>query len=354
MKFTNNKKLKAVFYDPYLDTIGGGERYLLSAAVALKNRGWSVDLTWNNPKIIASLEERLGLDLGGIELIDGISKGAGYDLIFWLSDGSVPLLFAKQNIIHFQTPFQNVNGRSVWNKLKFLKIKTVIVNSEFTKTIIDKEFGINSMVLYPPVSTHEFKSSKKENIILSVGRFSQLQQAKRQDILVEVFKKMYRNGFKGWKLVLIGGSDVGGNKYVDNLKNESKGYPIDILENLPFKEIKKYYSKAKIFWSASGFGIDENKEPSCVEHFGITVVEAMSAGVVPLVVNKGGHKEIVKDGENGLLWETRDQLQEKTLELAENERRREKLAKEAEKRSEYFSVEKFEEKFIANIKNQGK
>ena len=41
-----------------------------------------------------------------------------------------------------------------------------------------------------------------------------------------------------------------------------------------------------------------------VEHFGISVVEAMAAGAVPLAVGKGGVGEIITPGENGILWDT--------------------------------------------------
>lgn len=339
--------MRAAFFDPYLDTVGGGERYVLTAAIALRDKGWQVELQWKNSKIIEYLQERLGLDLSGIEIVENISKGAGYDLVFWLSDGSVPLLFAKQNFIHFQTPFTRVAGKNVLNRLKFLKIDKVITNSKFTKNVIDQEFGIDSTVLYPPVSVSEFKQLKKENIILSVGRFSQLQQAKRQDILVQAFKEMVsKRKIKGWELYLVGGSEVGGEEFVRELKKESRGYPIKILENVPFDQIKQLYGKAKIFWSASGFNINSENNPEKVEHFGITTIEAMSAGIVPVVVDNGGHRETIKDGVNGFLWRTIDQIQDLSLDLMKDERRRAQIAKEAKKSAENYSEDKFKENFL--------
>ncbi len=323
---------------------------MLTAALALKKDGWEVELQWKDPKILKWLEERLGLDLSDIKVVDDISRGAGYDLIFWLSDGSVPALFANKNLIHFQTPFQRVHGKNILNRLKFLKVHKVICNSNFTKKVIDREFGIKSTVLYPPVSTEEFKPGKKENIILSVGRFSQLQQAKRQDVLVSEFKKMCDKGLKGWKLVLIGGSDVGGREYVEQLKKEAHRYPVQILEGLPFSEVKKYYAKSKIFWSASGFNIDSEKTPYKVEHFGITVVEAMAAAVVPVVVKNGGHKEIIKDKTNGFLWDTTQELQEITLNLIEDEKLRVKVSMECQDSSDNFSQKRFESNFLQLIK----
>lgn len=337
--------MRAAIYNPYLNTLGGGERYTMTIAYVLKKHGWDVEVAWKDPKILKWLEERLGINLSGIEVIPNISKGAGYDFIFWLSDGSIPMLFGKKNILHFQTPFHDIDGKSLFNRLKLFKISSILCNSRFTKSFIDKEYGVESIVLYPPVSIEEFMSDKKENIILSVGRFSQLQQSKRQDILVDVFKKL-SSKLKGWKLVLIGGSDVGGNEFTQYLRQQAKGYPIEILENLPFSEIKKFYARSKIFWSAAGYEIDENKEPEKVEHFGIVVVEAMAAGCTPIVQGRGGHKEIVAEGKNGFLWEEKNELLEKTVALAQDDNIRKKINKKGKENAAKFSQNRFEKEIL--------
>ncbi|MDO8452523.1 MAG: glycosyltransferase family 4 protein [bacterium] len=339
--------MRAAIFDPYLDTGGGGERYILAVAEVLKRNGWSVDLQWRDPKIRDWLSVRTGRDYSGINVVPSVSNGSGYDLIFWLSDGSVPLLFSKKNLIHFQTPFQEVGGKSLLNRIKFIKVNSVICNSEFTKSFIDKEFGVKSIVLYPPVSTEDFSPGKKENIILYVGRFSTLQQSKGQDILIECFKKL---NAKDWKLVLAGGSEVGGKEFVQDLKKLAKGSNIEILENLPFSEIKSLYSKAKIFWSAAGYGVTEEETPEKVEHFGMTLVEGMAAGVVPLASNKGGHKEVIKNGENGYLWETEEELVKLTHKLINDERRLNSLAEKAKKDCEQFSEQRFEKELLEIIK----
>lgn len=341
--------MRAAIYNPYLDTVGGGERYTMTVAHILKKHDWDVEVAWNNPKIVGWLEERLGTDLSGIEVVSDIDRGAGYDLVFWLSDGSIPALLAKKNVLHFQTPFHNVGGKALFNRLKFTKIHEIICNSKFTKKFIDREYGVKSKVIYPPVSVAQFKAGKKENIILSVGRFSQLQQEKRQDVLLDVFKKMHDGGLRDWRLVLAGGSDVGRTDFVDKLKSTAQGYPIDILENLPFSEIKKFYAKAKIFWSATGFGTDEEKEPEKVEHFGMVVVESMAAGCVPIILDKGGHKEIVRHKVDGFLWSSTNELADVTLTLIKDAKKSKKIAEEAQKKSKKFSEKRFEREFLQVI-----
>jgi len=341
--------MKAAIFDPYLDTLGGGERYVLTFARVLKTHGWDVDVQWHDPSILQKIDERLNIGLDGIKVVENVHTGTGYDLIFWLSDGSIPALWSKKNILHFQTPFLRVGGGSLLNRLKLKKISKVVCNSRFTKENIDKEFGTSSEILYPPVDVPKIKPLEKENIILYVGRFSKLQQEKRQDVLIDAFKQLCDGGLEGWKLVMIGGSNIGGEEFMRMLREKARGYLIEILENQPFAKVTELYGKAKIFWSAAGFGVDENIQPQKVEHFGISTVEAMAAGCVPIVVNKGGYKEVVENGVDGFLWNDVGELKSITLHLIKEERRREEIAKNAERKSKEFSQERFEQEVLQYV-----
>lgn len=347
---------KALFYDPYIDTVGGGERYVFTLVEHLLKNDWQVDVLWNSPEVKEKLKSRFGLELQLVNFIppsvsffDKYKLMKKYDSTFWLSDGSVPFMFSKNNILHFQVPFHDINGKSIINKVKFRNINSVVCNSEFTKGFIQEEFGIKTDVVYPPVDIAGFKPGQKENIILYVGRFSQLLQSKRQDVLVNVFKKMTDQGLKDWRLVLAGAIDIGGTEYFNNLKSSVVGYPIELVSNSDFDSIKRLYAKARIFWNASGYEIDEKKSPEKVEHFGITTVESMSAGCVPIVLGKGGQTEIINNGENGLLWYREQDLSEKTLSLIENEIFFNRVAQKAIFRAKDFSKENFCRKMEAII-----
>lgn len=341
--------MKAAIYNPYLDTLGGGERYTLAFADVLAKLGYSVYLNWKSKEIIEKLENKFGISLKNVKVVENVNNGAGYDILFWVSDGSIPLLQARKNILHFQIPFNNVKGNSLLNKMKLFRINKIVCNSVFTKNFIDKEFNVKSDVIYPPIDVTSFKAKKKENVILALGRFSQLTQAKSQHVLIDVFKRMLKNGLGDWQLVLAGGVEVGVGNYLQKLKKMSEGYPITIKASPSFKEIKELYGKSKLFWSASGFGIDEKKQPLRVEHFGITVVEAMSAGAVPLVFNAGGHKESVKDGVNGFLWSKKTDLIKKTNILVNDAKLLKTFSKLAITESKKYSYEEFSKKVKAII-----
>lgn len=348
---------KAGIFDPYLDTLGGGERYTMTVAYCLAKKGWEVDVFWENRGVGKKLEKRLGIDLKKINFVPNIFKEKffkkqqlmkKYDLLFFLSDGSIPFLFAKKNILHFQVPFHDVGGKKPLNKIKLKKIDAVVCNSRFTKKFIDQEYGVKSKVIYPPVAVKEFKLGQKKNIILSVGRFSRLMQAKRQDVLVSGFKRM-KADLKGWRLVLAGGTDVGKDEAFEKLKKEAKGQRIEIIENPPFSELKKLYAQAKIFWTAAGFGVEEDEEPEKVEQFGIVTVEAMAAGCVPIVINKGGQPEIVNHNQDGLLWNSQEELIKQTLKVIKDDKLRERLTKKAQKRAQAFSQEHFCQEIVKLI-----
>lgn len=338
--------MRAAIFNPYLDTLGGGERYTMSFARVLLELGWSVDVEWKDPEIKRDFENRFGLDLKEINFIPDIKRGDGYDLCFWVSDGSIPILKARKNFLHFQVPFHHISGNNLLNKMKFIRIDRIICNSLFTKKFIDHEYGVESIVVYPPVPVNRIKPKRKENVILSVSRFSQLKQSKHQDVLIKVFKKMVDHGLKDWKLILAGGVEVGVGDYIEKLERLTEGYPIEIIKSPDFKTIVDMYGKAKIFWSASGFGEDEEKNPENVEHFGIAVVEAMAGGAIPVVFNAGGHKEIVEDGLSGFLWTSETEFRKKTKSIINGKIHYSALRKNSIFRSQKFSYEKFKEETI--------
>jgi glycosyltransferase involved in cell wall biosynthesis len=341
--------MKAAIYNPYLDTLGGGERYTMGVARALVAKDYRVDVEWKDTSIKEKLEKRFGIDLSNVNFIENINRGDGYDVCFWVSDGSIPILRARKNLLHFQFPFKDVNGKTLLNKMKFFRINKIICNSYFTKSFIDKEYGVKSVVIYPPVDVKEFRPRRKEDLIFSVGRFSQLEQAKRQDVLIKAFKKFFDSGYSGWKLVLAGGTEVGVDDYVKKLRRSAKNYPIRILESPSFSQIKELYGKAKIFWMASGYGVEEKRNPKKVEHFGITTVEAMAAGAVPIIFAAGGHKEIIADGENGFLWKDTSSLLKSTKRIIEEKGLMKKLSTKAKIDSGVYEYERFEEEIIEFI-----
>ncbi len=389
--------LKAAIYDPYLDTLGGGERYCLSVAEILVKHGFMVDIFWSGDQdILKKAENRFALDLSKINLIPDIfgltrkkiefveenidlksihSKVAPdqdflskikklikkrkilsqYDFIFYLSDGSSPFLFGKKNFLHVQVPFvTKFSTRDKFlNLLKSRYIHKVICNSKFTSKFLNSFSEDKVKVVYPPVDVAKLEGDiKKDKIILSVGRFDNILNAKKQDILIKAYQKFYQQNPKTeWKLFLAGGSreDPKKNNYLIHLQHLAKDLPINFVINPSFDELKKLYARSAIYWHAAGYGVDELIHPEETEHFGMTVVEAMDSGLVPMVVSKGGLTEIVNDEKNGFLWQTIDELAAKTQLIISSPQSFIQMAQLAHKNAQQFSKEIFEDKLMSLI-----
>jgi len=318
----------------------------MAFAEVLVKHGWAVDVEWGDVGIRGKLEKRFGKDFSKVNFVTDIKRGDGYDLCFWVSDGSIPTLRARRNFLHFQVPFHHVGGASLINKMKLFRIEKIICNSNFTKNVIDQEYGVEGIVIYPPIDVIKIKPKRKENTILSIGRFSELKQSKHQDVLVQAFKKQVDDGLSDWKLVLAGGVEVGATELVRRLKKASEGYPIEIIESPSFDCVVDLYGRSRMFWTASGYGENEEKNPEKVEHFGMAVVEAMAGGEICLAYNAGGHKETVENGINGYLWGDITELLKKTKIVLENPKDARQIARKAIEDSKLYSEEKFESEVL--------
>ena len=101
------------------------------------------------------------------------------------------------------------------------------------------------------------------------------------------------------------------------------------------------YRQAAVYWHAAGYGEDEERAPIRAEHFGITTVEAMAAGCVPVVVARGGQPELVTHGVDGFLWQTLDELGACTLALLRDKDLRQTMAAAARQSARRFDPAEF-------------
>jgi glycosyltransferase involved in cell wall biosynthesis len=343
-------------FDPYLDTLSGGEKYMLTIASCLAAEN-EVLVFWDKDEeteIKRKASGKLGLDLSGIKFTENIFvkdvstvsrliESNKFDAIVYLSDGSIPMVGTKL-YVHFQFPVEWVNGESLKTKVKLSFVKKVFCNSKFTKKFIDNKLNIQSEILYPPVDLHVVKGVKKENVVLHVGRFDTDNKGnnfKKQDVMIDIFKEMVDKGLKDWKLKLVLGVMDNDADKLAGLEKTAEGYPVEFIVNISNQELWEHYSKSKIYWHATGYGEDLERNPEKAEHFGITTVEAMGAGCVPVVFNAGGQREIIGNNLNGYLCDSKEDFISKTTALIRDEKLLEKVAGEAVKRSGVFSGDRF-------------
>jgi glycosyltransferase involved in cell wall biosynthesis len=131
--------------------------------------------------------------------------------------------------------------------------------------------------------------------------------------------------------------------YYLNLIERAAGLPVFFHANCSDQKLRQLYRDSAIYWHAAGFGNDIKSAPHTAEHFGISVVEAMSARCIPVVFAAGGPADIVVDGVTGFHFRTQGELVKRTSALIQSmsQEERDTIADAAERASCVFDTETF-------------
>jgi alpha-1,2-mannosyltransferase len=167
--------------------------------------------------------------------------------------------------------------RFISNNLDYIKKATIITNSNYTRNAIKKVWNIDATVIYPPCPQYSFpledkiKIEKDTKTVCTLGRFV---PEKKYDLILQIAKQRPQLKFE-----LIGGVAEDKISYLNNLKNKASKnvtFHVNATENQKIEILKR--SKI-LLHSFKG------------EHFGIALIEAMSAGLIPVSHNSGAAKE---------------------------------------------------------------
>jgi len=193
------------------------------------------------------------------------------------------------------------------------------------------------VVLSPPVRLGTYDRRRKRPGILSVGRFFGTGHSKRQDVLVRAYASLPKEVRDYWPLTLAGGlgESPDDDRYLKELREAIGDDNVRIAIDVSPAELVNMYEEASLFWHSTGYGRSEFS-PGSAEHFGISTIEAMSYGCVPMVFADGGQLEIV-DESFGVLWRDTGQLIRSTTELVSNPQRLNQMAQAAEGASKVYS-----------------
>ncbi len=170
---------------------------------------------------------------------------------------------------------------------KMMTSSIVLTNSEFSRKAIFKTFGVDSIVLHPPVDTDVFRSAAlfsnvRDNTVLVVSRFHPSKKIENAIYLARLLKQ---NGIDG-QMVIAGNMSPEGRSYLDHLRKLASQFGLENFvrfeTNIRFDRLLHLMRTAKVYF-----------HPLPGEPFGISTVEAMSAGLIPVVPDIGGHTEFV-------------------------------------------------------------
>jgi len=200
----------------------------------------------------------------------------------------------------FRTNNHNDNRKEYvkWVKRTYdsmIRNSFLITNSNYSKAAILREYDRNDvMVLSPPVDVDTIISKVKlnqppdslnyndENCILVICR---IEPSKRIENAIYLAKQLKERKIKA-KINIVGSFEPFYKKYCDGLIKLISDFDIsDIIEfhiDANFEDLTDLMKRSKIFF-----------HPREGEHFGMSIVEAMSAGLIPVVPAIGGQSEFV-------------------------------------------------------------
>jgi hypothetical protein len=298
--------MKIAIVHQFLDLLGGAEKTTITLIEALKNTEHTVILyTTTETDIIESKNLTIRKINSYIPYLWKLKKLYDNKRIYaTINDEDVILVmdggFAfrympkKINILYCHSTFEFEN-RFIYQKIpgwrgilyKIIqsdlkknlghigkKNVKLIANSEFTKKTISELFGIEANVIYPPVNLKEFDSNvQKQHAVISVTRYS---PEKNLLFLCNVLKS------SKFTFNVIGNSKLKQIEFFNNLKKELNSYKnIHLHNNITREHLIENLKAAKVYFHPSK------------ETFGISVVEAIAAGCIPIVPDNSAHKETV-------------------------------------------------------------
>jgi glycosyltransferase involved in cell wall biosynthesis len=235
-----------------------------------------------------------------------------------------------ENMVRLQNPY--LKHRWVWKLLywpitfqrdrQVKNIDLLMCNSYYTQGAIVDYWGRNAEVVYPPVDIADFKPLQKELLIVSVGCFAIL---KHYEMILDIARQM-----PDAKFVIVG-RKCSDDPYYDKIA-AAKTDNVVLCANVARADVSALLGKAKIYLHS---GINET--------FGISVVEAMAAGCIPVVYNNGGPKETV--GSCGFLYNTVEDGVKALKEALQSKINPDDIAE----RAKLFNSDNFKKNFIATL-----
>ena len=214
------------------------------------------------------------------------------------------------------------------------------------KNFFDVGIQKKSIIIQNPLKSEFLRSEKyeKQNIIINVGR---LVKQKNQELLIKSFKKI-SDKYSKYTLKIFGDGPLKNKlqSLIEELELENKVFLCGISDN-----IKEELIKSKIFVLSSDY-----------EGMPNALLEAMASGLACISTDCpcGGPKELIRNGENGILIDVNNQneLENNLEKLIENEELMKKIGESASKITEELNPKiinrKWEDYIKGIVKNEKK
>lgn len=352
-------KTLAIF-SPYELIAGGGTRYLLSLANAVRDRFRIVLVTPHeiDPRALQVTAGDLGLSADHLNFLTWEEAFAKRPFSVAISFGNECLPpvpgFGRRNIyvcqFSFPFPAEEVQRR----RANAAEYERIVAYSGFAATHTARHLpghGFENLpieIIHPAVDPlGSWIPLPRRKAIVSVGRFFYEGHSKRQDRLIDCFRQLQASRLSlhlaGWV-----GSQPSSIAMFEDCKRRAEGLPVYFYPNASRQQIRSLLQRSTCYWHGAGIGADPITEAEKHEHFGISVVEAMSAGCLPFALGNGGPAEIIEHRRNGWLYDSPEELVELTAQFLKESSMTDwwTMRRAARRRAEEFSPPRFGAKWV--------
>lgn len=199
---------------------------------------------------------------------------------------------------------------------------------------------------YPSLSHGE----RRKDHPVTIGYIGRIHREKGVELLIEACRKLADQKLPPWRVIICGPSDISrggsGSDYLKSLKERSPEcieYREAIFNESDLHEI---YRQCDLFCYPS---IAEQGET-----FGVSVVEAMAAGAVPIVSSLRCFQDFISPSKNGLVFDALahnaiEQLTNHLTALITNRKHREALGREAQITARHYDYESYIERLLEDF-----
>jgi len=301
-----------VLYSPYPVVPGGGERVMFELASLLSSLVGTPNVVFSTPHRYSAIRMRQIAATFGLDHVIGSPlpwDQLEFDkcrLAVVLGNSIIPPVpaFGERCVYQLQFPFF-MSDRAVAEGATLLAdYDEIWVYSDFVRRNVNgliRHYGLTAprvRVISPPATWSGATSGlpwPERRTILTVGRFFAGGHNKRQDVVIEAFRRIVESGTEGLELALAGSIHPGpaGRSRFQELRTMAAGLNCTFYPNIGRADLAALYARSAVLIHAAGFGVDPDEFPETLEHFGITPVEAASFGCIPVVYAQGGPKEVV-------------------------------------------------------------
>lgn len=266
-----------------------------------------------------------------------------YDLIHchdWLTMKAAVKLKEKLGIPLVLTVHSTEYDRSGWiypnqwfvdiEREGMQKADRVIAVSEFTKRVMVEKYGIPAekiSVVYNAV--YPIGEGEKQNLVLFLGR---LTIQKGPEFFLKTARKVL--DYEDARFVIAGIGDMLP-RLIDQAVKMGISNKVIFTGNLTEEEVRHIYKISSIYVM-----------PSVSEPFGITALEAISAGTPTIVSKSAGVSEVLKNAFKVDFWDT-DEMANKIIALLRYPPLRETLGQSSKREVQLFTWDRVAERTLA-------